>query len=578
MGVPQFLSEVLDSAGRRIDLSYYAQGIGKRRVRPLRIGVDVSSWIYRACVGHGDILADERHLSNYGRAALHFRASETGNSNSNSNSKTQQQEKQQEMIREYVTACTVYVIKRLLTLQKESKAEILVVLDGATPPIKLSEVKDRSQKRKEAEMQRDEPVDPTGNEKAQEQREKGFRRAGAGHNFSEVVTNVIEALRLNAIPFLVSPYEADGQLAYLTNQGYIDLIITEDSDLVAYGASPILYKVSDSIGDGVARGIMLRKEDLGATKGSLDLMDFSPVMLAVMFVAVGSDYCKKLKGIGIITASKIVRSAFLEKRQGEASPLETVFRKLYDCTYESNLSDEFKANFESNFLAAVFMYRHPIVFEPLQGRCISVGCPDQGGDPELANYEPYTDLCRNADRRVAIAGTLFESPVATYIAEGWISPRTMRPRDNTEIPSHVQDFIDQGEQVQVLVDDEASEDQNETQDMETQDMETQDMETQDMETQDMETQEAAVMEAGADSETAQDLERGEPNDGQVVSTGKRKASDDVHSEEESTESAKKVSFEPEVVDVNDNDEYSVEDNLETQASLQGYQDEPFHII
>jgi hypothetical protein len=118
----------------------------------------------------------------------------------------------------------------------------------------------------------------------------------------------------------------------------------------------------------------------------------------------------------------------------------------------------------------------------------------------------------------------------------------------------------------------------ETQDMETQDMETQDMETQDMETQDMETQEAAVMEAGADSETAQDLERGEPNDGQVVSTGKRKASDDVHSEEESTESAKKVSFEPEVVDVNDNDEYSVEDNLETQASLQGYQDEPFHII
>lgn len=501
MGVPQFLAPVLDSAGRRIDLSSFAQGIvssvsssvssqrraGKRERRPLRLGVDVSNWIYRACMGHGDMLADERHMSNYGRAALHFQTEGNGNvpgsdnndngsNNNNNNNITQQLE--QAMVRQYVVACTQYVIERLLTLQRESKAEILVVLDGATPPIKLNETQSRSQKRKEAEKQRDEPVDPTGDKKAQEEREKGNRRAGAGKHFSEVVSNVIEALRLNAIPFLVSPYEADGQLAYFANQDYIDLIITEDSDLVAYGASPILFKLLDSIGEGVARGIMLRKEDLGAAAGSLNLLDFSPVMLAVMFVAVGSDYCKKLKGIGIITACDIVRSAFLEKRLKQGSPLEHVFEKIYQRTSERELSDSFKEDFEKNFLAAVFMYRHPIVFEPLQGRCIIVGDPDRhnggGVDPELAVYEPYAQLCRDADRRVAIAGALFESPMAAYIAEGWISPRTMLPREGTKIPGFVQRFIDdqgEGDEDDNEVDDEEeSDDQNETQDMETQEV------------------------------------------------------------------------------------------------------------
>jgi 5'-3' exonuclease len=581
MGVPQFLAPVLESAGRRIDLSYCAQGIisssssssassqraGKRERRPLRIGVDVSSWIYRACQGHGDMLADERHMSNYGRAALHFSVEGNGNGsndNGNSNNKTQLQE--QATVRDYVAACTRYVIERLLTLQKESKAEILVVLDGATPPIKLLEVQERSQKRKEAEKQRDEAVDPTGNKKAQEIREKGNRRAGAGKHFSEVLSNVMDALRLNAIPFLVSPYEADGQLAYLANQGFIDLIVTEDSDLVAYGPSPILYKLLDSIGDGVARGIMLRKEDLGAATASLNLLDFSSVMLAVMFVAAGSDYCEKLKGIGTVTACNIVRSAFLEKRMDKGSPLETVFEKLYQLTYEKELSDSFKENFERNFLAAVFMYRHPIVFEPLQGRCIIVGDPDHGGsvDPELAIYEPYAQLCRDADRRVAIAGTLFESPMAAYIAEGWISPRTMLPREDTKIPAYVQSFIDdqgQGDEGNE-VDDNESEDQNETQDMET--------------------QEATAMGTSADSEIAEEpldlsvvYSQEQERAGLILEQGGTRQSTGTEDTDPRSSSKKRkasrllvesVGEGPDIIEVLDGDD-SLEEDLETQARM-----------
>ena len=41
---------------------------------------------------------------------------------------------------------------------------------------------------------------------------------------------------------IVAPYEADAQLAYLCRTGYVDFILTEDSDLLAFGAPKVLYK------------------------------------------------------------------------------------------------------------------------------------------------------------------------------------------------------------------------------------------------------------------------------------------------------------------------------------------------
>lgn len=45
------------------------------------------------------------------------------------------------------------------------------------------------------------------------------------------------ALKREHIEFIVAPYEADSQLAYLCMAGHVAGVITEDSDLVTYGAS-----------------------------------------------------------------------------------------------------------------------------------------------------------------------------------------------------------------------------------------------------------------------------------------------------------------------------------------------------
>lgn len=48
-----------------------------------------------------------------------------------------------------------------------------------------------------------------------------------------------KALRQAAVEFIVAPYEADAQLAYLIRSGAVDVVITEDSDCLPYGCRKV---------------------------------------------------------------------------------------------------------------------------------------------------------------------------------------------------------------------------------------------------------------------------------------------------------------------------------------------------
>jgi len=50
----------------------------------------------------------------------------------------------------------------------------------------------------------------------------------------------INALVTKNIDFIVAPYEADCQIAKLKRLGLVDAVISEDSDLIAFGVNVIL--------------------------------------------------------------------------------------------------------------------------------------------------------------------------------------------------------------------------------------------------------------------------------------------------------------------------------------------------
>lgn len=57
------------------------------------------------------------------------------------------------------------------------------------------------------------------------------------------IVSLLKILRSESVEFIVAPYEADAQLAYLAtleaDQGGITAVITEDSDLIAYGCKSV---------------------------------------------------------------------------------------------------------------------------------------------------------------------------------------------------------------------------------------------------------------------------------------------------------------------------------------------------
>lgn len=46
---------------------------------------------------------------------------------------------------------------------------------------------------------------------------------------------------------MTAPYEADSQLAYFSKTNYVDLVISNDSDLIVFGAKKILFKMDDQL-------------------------------------------------------------------------------------------------------------------------------------------------------------------------------------------------------------------------------------------------------------------------------------------------------------------------------------------
>jgi 5'-3' exonuclease len=50
-------------------------------------------------------------------------------------------------------------------------------------------------------------------------------------------------LKAEEVAYVVAPYEADAQLCFLEREGFVDGIITEDSDLLVFGCRQVRFWV-----------------------------------------------------------------------------------------------------------------------------------------------------------------------------------------------------------------------------------------------------------------------------------------------------------------------------------------------
>jgi exonuclease-1 len=112
---------------------------------------------------------------------------------------------------------------------------------------------------------------------------------------------LIEELKKMEVQYVVAPYEADAQLVYLERQGIINGIISEDSDLLVFGAKRLLSKL-DQHGD----CIEINRADFTACR-EVSLIGWTDADFRRMCILSGCDYLSNIPRMGLKTAYRSIR-------------------------------------------------------------------------------------------------------------------------------------------------------------------------------------------------------------------------------------------------------------------------------
>ncbi|KAI1273534.1 hypothetical protein F5Y07DRAFT_252167 [Xylaria sp. FL0933] len=117
----------------------------------------------------------------------------------------------------------------------------------------------------------------------------------------EMARHLIEALKKADIPYVVAPYEADAQLVYLERQGITSGIISEDSDLLVFGAKRLITKL-----DQYGQCIEVNRRDFNACR-EVSFIGWDDRLFRQMAILSGCDYLESIPGLGLKTAHRLLR-------------------------------------------------------------------------------------------------------------------------------------------------------------------------------------------------------------------------------------------------------------------------------
>ncbi|KAF8155564.1 PIN domain-like protein [Crassisporium funariophilum] len=188
-------------------------------------------------------------------------------------------------------------------LMRHHKIEPYIVFDGGPLPAKKGTEIERKQKRDKNLAQ--------GNALAAQGKHSQARDCYIKciDVTPEMAFQFIKALRAESVAYVVAPYEADAQLAYLERIGLVDGILTEDSDLLVFGCRSVLFKL-----DVVASTVVsISRKDFGSVMTSasdtngISLLGWSDVDFRAMAILSGCDYLPSIPGIGLKTACTLLR-------------------------------------------------------------------------------------------------------------------------------------------------------------------------------------------------------------------------------------------------------------------------------
>ncbi|KAB8228390.1 putative exonuclease [Aspergillus alliaceus] len=260
-----------------------------------------------------------------------------------------------------------------------------LVFDGDNLPSKAGTETDRYQRRQESKAL------------GLELLRKG-RTAEAYQEFQKAVDvtplmarQLIDELKKMNVQYVVAPYEADAQLVYLERHGIINGIISEDSDLLVFGAKRLLSKL-DQHGD----CIEINRADFTACR-EVSLIGWTDADFRRMCILSGCDYLPNIARLGLKTAYRCIR---------KYRNIEKALRMLqFEGQYHV------PTNYLENFKQAELTFLYQRVFCPRAGMLVTLTPP-----ADNVNLE-----------ELPFIGSDVEPELATGVARGDLDPMTKEP-------------------------------------------------------------------------------------------------------------------------------------------------------
>lgn len=188
-----------------------------------------------------------------------------------------------------------WVMKKVEFLRR-CGVDVLIVFDGGALPSKRGTDEKRHALRDQAHKEAVELLTRGRRNEALNLFQKATRIT------QEMVHQLTEMLKAQRIPFVVAPYEADAQLVYLEKAGYVTGIISEDSDLMVYGAQMLVTKLDPTGGCVTVDGSRI------SSCTELELGSEVPIeYLRYMAILSGCDYCDGVPNVGLKRAARYIR-------------------------------------------------------------------------------------------------------------------------------------------------------------------------------------------------------------------------------------------------------------------------------
>ncbi|KAK8472571.1 hypothetical protein PHAVU_002G243800 [Phaseolus vulgaris] len=226
----------------------------------------------------------------------------------------------------------------------------------------------------------------------------------------QVALELIQVLKQENVQYIVAPYEADAQMTFLAISGQVDVVITEDSDLIPFGCPRILFKM-DKFGQGVQfQYSMLQKNK------ELSFEGFNRQMVLEMCILSGCDYLQSLPGMG------------LKRAHASIKKFRSYDKVLKHLRYSGVSVPPF---YEESFKKALHTFQYQRVYDPINENIVHLSkIPDDIGveldflGPPMpkdiaqriakGDLDPITKMPfegENLTARLAIAGTSqFKTP------------------------------------------------------------------------------------------------------------------------------------------------------------------------